>query len=279
MRNVMVAAAGLVMIALALGAVMFGQARSMPRVRHAAIALPDWPADARPVTVALLSDVHVGSLSMGQARLARIVAQVNAAHPDLIVLAGDFIAGHDPADAAAAPQLVPLARLRAPLGTVAVLGNHDYWTDPARVTATLRAAGITLLANDAVRRGPLVVGGIDDEPTGHDQMDRTVAAMRELPGARMMIGHSPDSAPAMPADIRLLLAGHTHCGQIVPPLLGAVHTASRYGRRYACGVVREGRRIVVIGAGLGTSMLPLRWGAPPDWWLVRLSGGTSGPRP
>jgi predicted MPP superfamily phosphohydrolase len=147
------------------------------------------------------------------------------------------------------------------------------------VTATLRAAGITLLANGAVRRGPLVVGGIDDEPTGHDQMDRTVAAMRELPGARMMIGHSPDSAPEMPADIRLLLAGHTHCGQIVPPVRGTVHTASRYGRRYACGVVREGGRTVVIGAGLGTSMLPLRWGAPPDWWLVRLSGGTSGPRP
>lgn len=279
MRRVLAAGAATVMIAIGLLAAMLWQARSTPRVRQTTVVLPEWPAGAHPVTVALLSDVHVGSRSIDAARLTRIVAQVNALHPDLVVLAGDFIAGHDPVDAGAAPQLAPLGGLTAPLGTVAVLGNHDYWTDPARVAATLRRAGITLLANQAVRRGPLAIGGIDDEPTGHDRMAATAAAMRVLPGARVMIGHSPDSAPAMPADMTLLLAGHTHCGQIVLPFVGAIHTASRFGRRYACGVMREGTRTVVVGAGLGTSVLPLRFGAPPDLWLVRLRGPVSEPRP
>ena len=275
MRRLLAAGAALLSIATILAAAMLWQARSAPRVRETTVMLPDWPAGARPVTVALLSDLHVGSLSMDAARLTRIVAQVNALHPDLVVLAGDFIAGHAPVDADATPQLAPLAGLTVPLGTVAVLGNHDYWTDPARVAATLRRAGVTLLANKAVKRGPLVIGGIDDEPTGHDRMDDTVAAMRALPGAKLLLGHSPDSAPALPADIALMLAGHTHCGQIVLPFAGAIHTASRYGRRYACGVVREGVRTVVIGAGLGTSVLPLRFGAPPDLWLVRLRGPVS----
>lgn len=275
MRRLLAAGAALLSITIILAAAMLWQARSAPRVRETTVVLPDWPAGARPVTVALLSDLHVGSLSMDKARLARIVAQVNALHPDLVVLAGDFIAGHTPADADAAPQLAPLGGLTAPLGTVAVLGNHDYWTDPARVAATLSHAGVTLLANTAVKRGPLVIGGIDDEPTGHDRMGATVVAMRSLPGAKLLLGHSPDSAPAMPTDIALMLAGHTHCGQIVLPFAGAVHTASRYGRRYACGVVREGARIVVIGAGLGTSVLPFRLGAPPGLWLVRLHGRVS----
>ncbi len=275
MRRLLAAGAALLSIMTILAAAMLWQARSAPRVRETTVMLPDWPADARPVTVALLSDLHVGSLSMDAARLTRIVAQVNALHPDLVVLAGDFIAGHTLVDADAAPQLTPLAGLTVPLGTVAVLGNHDYWTDPARVAATLRRAGVTLLANKAVKRGPLVIGGIDDEPTGHDRMDDTVAAMRGLSGAKLLLGHSPDSAPGMPADIALMLAGHTHCGQIVLPFAGAIHTASRYGRRYACGVVREGARTVVIGAGLGTSVLPLRFGAPPDLWLVRLHGPVS----
>lgn len=279
MRGMLAAGAALTMIASALLAVMLWQARSAPRIRHATVVMPDWPVGAPPVMVALLSDIHVGNASMDAARLTRIVSQVDALHPDLVVLAGDFIAGHDPADADAAPQLEPLARLAAPLGTIAVLGNHDYWTDPARVAAMLRRAGITLLANQAVRRGPLAIGGIDDEPTGHDRMEDTVAAMRRLSGARLLLGHSPDSAPAMPGDVTLLLAGHTHCGQIVLPFAGTVHTASRHGRRYACGLIREGARTVIIGAGLGTSVLPLRFGAPPDLWLVRLRGPVSEPRP
>lgn len=67
-----------------------------------------------------------------------------------------------------------------------------------------------------------------------------------------------------------MLAGHTHCGQVALPLIGPLSTMSRYGRRYACGVVREGARTLVVTAGLGTSGIPLRLGAVPDMWLVEI---------
>ena len=162
-----VLAGGLVVIA-------WRTARADPDVRRVSVVLPGWPAGTAPMTVALLSDLHVGNSAMEAGRLARIVDQVNAQHPDLVVIAGDFIAGHAPADAAAAPQLASLAALRPRWGTIAVLGNHDYWTDAERVRTTLRAAGITELANGAVRRGPLTIGGLDGQPTHHARLPGTL---------------------------------------------------------------------------------------------------------
>ena len=85
-----------------------------------------------------------------------------------------------------------------------------------------------------------------------------------------MISHSPDLARTLPADMPLLVAGHTHCGQIAPWPIGPIFTASNHGLRYACGIVRERGRALVVTAGLGTSGLPLRLGAPPDMWLLTL---------
>lgn len=262
----------------------FFQARAMPVVRRTTVAMRDWPAGARPIRVALVSDIHIESAAMSPARLARIVAQVNAAKPDLVMLAGDFINGEGEAEAARSAPLLPpaLSRLRAPLGVIGVPGNHDWATDIGTVRAALARGGVTLLANQAVVRGPLAIGGLDDNMTNHDRMTPTLAALRALPGARIILSHSPDPAADLPADVTLLMAGHTHCGQVVLPLLGVVVNTSHYGRRFLCGIVREGPRTVIIGAGVGTSDLPLRLGAVPDWWLVTLgprADSVSRPRP
>ena len=82
--------------------------------------------------------------------------------------------------------------------------------------------------------------------------------MRALPGARILLSHSPDPFPRLPRDVALMLAGHTHCGQVRLPLIGAVKTMSAYGQRYACGLIRENGRTLIVTAGLGTSGLPLR---------------------
>ncbi|WP_374944921.1 metallophosphoesterase [Sphingomonas sp.] len=258
------------LVPMILAGIGYAGAVRAPVVRRATVSLPGWPAGAKPVTIALLSDIHIGNLATGRARFARVAESVRALRPDLILLAGDFIAGHSPTDADAAPELVEgLRRLHAPLGVVAVPGNHDHWTNIAKVRAALQAGGVTLLANQAVRRGPLAIGGLDDLVTRHDDLPATVAALRALGGARLMLSHSPDVSPKLPADISLLLAGHTHCGQVVLPILGAPVHVSRYGLRYLCGVVREGARTTIVTGGIGTSVLPFRYGAPPDIWLVR----------
>ena len=254
---------------LGLAAFGFWSAIRMPVVREAQVALTGWPRGAAPITVALIGDVHIGNAVTDADRLVRIADRVTARRPDLIVLAGDFIAGHERVDAGAAPALVPgLRRLRAPLGVIAVPGNHDHWTDIVAVRRALADGGVTVLANTAVRRGPLAIGGIDDLPTRHARVGQTVAAMRAAGSAWLLVSHSPDIAPMLPPDVTLVLAGHTHCGQLVLPLIGAPVQVSQ--SRYRCGVVREGARTTVVTAGIGTSVLPMRWGAPPDIWLVRV---------
>lgn len=251
-----------------------------PVVRATRVAMAAWPRSAPPVRIALISDIHVGNRAMDAARLDRIVAQVNARRPDLVLLAGDFVVGHDPASGAgAAEQLVaPLARLRAPLGRFAVLGNHDHWTGADRVVRALGAAGIPTLSNGHVRVGPATVVGIDDAFSGHDRPRQALAGVRG--GPVVAVTHSPDVIAHLGAgEVPLLLAGHTHCGQVVLPNgRGVTETGLLSGRRlydprYRCGRIDDPGRTVIVTAGVGGGTAPLRLGAPPDWWLVTVGPG------
>ena len=272
----------LVPLALAIAAtlVAFGswEASSPPRVRYARLTLRDWPSGEPPLHIAIASDVHVAGPDMTPGRLRGIVAGINRLHPDLVLLAGDFVSDKKlasikyPADQA----IGPLAGLRAPLGVVAVLGNHDHWRGASGVRKALAAAGVIVLANQAVAKGPLAIGGVDDDFSGNSDLDRTIVALRRTRGARVLLSHTPDLFPRMPGDVGLMVAGHTHCGQIVLPLIGALASASRYGNRYRCGLIHEAGRTLIVSAGLGTSILPFRFGAPPDLWLIEVGGaGTS----
>ena len=264
--------AALAIVGLLAAAWAYAVAVRNPVVRQARVALPGWPAEAAPLRVVLVSDVHVAGPDMPPERLARIVAQINALRPDLVLLAGDFN-GDKPVATRSYPfpvALAPLAGLRPRLGSYAVLGNHDHWTDPAAATAALTAAGVRVLSNDAVRVGPLALGGIDDAYTDHADLPGTISAMQTLGGVPVLLSHSPDPFADLPADVPLMLAGHTHCGQIRLPLIGAVTYESRYGARFGCGRIEEGGRTLFVGAGLGTSVVPLRLGAAPELWLLEL---------
>jgi predicted MPP superfamily phosphohydrolase len=262
-------------LALLLLAWCYWSAISDPVVRRATVDLPGFPAGHPPVKVAFIADLHVQGPDMPPERVARIVAQVNAERPDLVLIGGDLI-GDRPLSTrrySTAETMAPLAALRAPLGTIAVLGNHEYTRNGREARDALTRVGVRVLANQAVQAGPLVIGGLDDQRTGHNRDARTYSAMRALAGARVLLSHSPDPFATLPPDIGLMLAGHTHCGQIRLPLWGPLETDSAYGERYACGFIEENGRKLIVTAGLGASMLPLRLMAPPDFWIV-----TIGPR-
>ncbi|CAA9488934.1 MAG: hypothetical protein AVDCRST_MAG09-714 [uncultured Sphingomonas sp.] len=270
-KAVRVLIACLVAVVLAT-AILLAAAMQEPVVRRATIAMPDWSAGARPVRVAFLSDVHVAGPDMPPSRLRRIVGQVNALRPDVVLIAGDFVSDKRVATRRypAMEALAPLAQLNAPLAKAAVLGNHDHWRGATEVSKALKAAGIRVLSNQAMTIGPVRIGGVDDESTGHADVRATLRAMNAALGARVLLSHTPDITPKVPDDVTLVLAGHTHCGQIRLPLLGAVSYMSIYGDRYACGQRKEGARRVITTAGLGTSVLPFRLGAPPEVWLLTL---------
>jgi uncharacterized protein len=263
--------AGLLLAGVLFIGYMYSVALRDPIVRRANVVMPDWPHGSPPIRLVLLADIHVGPPDMPPSRLARIVGQVNALDPDLVLIAGDFIGDKlwtaSPADVAEA--VAGLRRLHAPLGTYAVRGNHDHWRG-MEVRVALHNARIELLTNQAAQVGPLSLGGSDDAFTGHDDVPATVAAMRRLPGSRVLLTHSPDVTPSVPDDVSLILAGHTHCGQISFPLIGSLYYESKYGGRFGCGATWDGAKREITSAGLGTSMLPLRLGAAPDMWLITL---------
>jgi predicted MPP superfamily phosphohydrolase len=264
----------LAVIALAFAALLFGYstATSDPVVRRATMRLDSLPAGAEPVRIVLISDIHVAGPDMPPARLERIVRQINGLLPDLVLIAGDLISEkrlstrlYSMADA-----IRPLSGLKPRIGSFVVLGNHDHWFDAPGARTALRAAGVRLLDNEAVQAGPVALGGIDDDFTEHSDVSGTVRRILALNGPKILLSHSPDPFPDLPPTIDLMVAGHTHCGQVALPYFGPIKTMSRYGKRYACGLIREGGKTLVVTAGLGTSGIPLRLVAVPDMWLIEL---------
>ena len=243
---------------------MYSVALRDPVVRQTSIGLADWPRGSAAIRVVLLTDPHVGGPDMPPERLARIVAQVNALKPDLVLLGGDFVSDKRSSTKhfSGIQALAPFSAIKARLGAVAVFGNHDHWRGLPDIRAGLGGAHIRLLQNEAISIGPLSLGETDDAFTGNDNVRATVDAMRRHVGARVLLSHSPDVVPGVSSDVTLILAGHTHCGQIRLPLIGAVSTMSKYGEHFACSLSSDGPKRVITSAGLGTSIVPLRLGGP-----------------
>jgi predicted MPP superfamily phosphohydrolase len=247
-------------------------------VREVALSLP-WPYP-RPLRVAVLSDLHVGAPYYGTGRLREVVARTNAAGPDLICITGDIVTigvlgGHFVPPDSIAPIL---GQLRAPLGVVAVMGNHDRAYNPARVSSALRGVGILDLEDTAVVRrvdsGPLWIAGVSDWWSGRHDIRGALAAVTDSTAPVLLITHNPDLFPEVPARVLLTLAGHTHGGQVRLPLIGSPIVPSQYGQRFAAGHIVEGGRHLFVSTGIGTSDLPIRFGVPPTIFILTLSRGS-----
>lgn len=273
-RFLLLLAAGL----LALFGMGYWNATRDPLVRSTTVHAADWPKGERPLKLLLISDIHIAGPDMPPERAARLVRQLDALHPDLVLVAGDLISEKTLATRIyTVPEAVaPLKGFTAPLGVIVAMGNHDHWFDEAGFTREIPKAGLTLLRNAAVKRGPLVVGGVDDDFSHHADVPATFAAMNALDGPRIVVTHSPDIVPTLPAPVTAVFAGHTHCGQITWPVSHKpVSFVSRYGMRFNCGDVNDRvesgwMQRVLVTAGLGTSVIWLRYGAPPDAWLVTI---------
>jgi predicted MPP superfamily phosphohydrolase len=204
-----------------------------------------------------------------------VVVRTNAQRPDVTVLLGDFI--HKQSERWFVPPEATaekLARLHARYGVVSVLGNHDWWYDGPRVRAAIESAGIRVLENDAVSLGDgasrFWVAGVGDLYTRHVDIEAALSAVPEN-DAVILLTHNPDMFPGVPARVAVTLAGHTHGGQVVLPLIGRPIVPSIYGQRYAYGLVVENRRSLFVSPGIGTSIAPVRFGVPPEISIVTLA--------
>ncbi|MDX1395943.1 MAG: metallophosphoesterase [Gemmatimonadota bacterium] len=243
-------------------------------VRSASLELPGW-GGARPVRAALLADLHVGSPRNGIDNLRRVIARTNGEEPDIVLIAGDLVIDNVFGGSFVPPEDIAaeLADLAAPLGVYAVLGNHDRWLSAARVTEALESHGITVVENRAVRvesRG-LWIAGVSDYWTGHPDLEGALADVTD-DAPVLMLTHNPDIFPEVPSRVSLTLAGHTHGGQVVIPIVGRAITPSRYGERYAVGHVVEPNGHVFVTSGVGTSRLGVRFLVPPEVAILEIQG-------
>lgn len=264
------------------------------RVQRWTVEAPGW-ATRPPLRIGILSDTHCGFAGVDTALLARVKARLMALSPDIIVFLGDVSGGWtaEARTANVAPGAAALAGVRAPLGTFAVLGNHDWHDDPAAqsrrggpvsTAVALETAGFTVLQNRAVRteRSDFWLAGLDSQQAfkghageakrlGANDMAAMLESVRDNDPV-IMLAHEPDIFADLGDErVILTLSGHMHGGQI-RPFGQALYAPSRHGTRFAYGSHRIEDRHLIVSGGLGCTRLPLRIGIVPEITLVTLKG-------
>ena len=246
---------------------------------HLRIPLENLPEDLRGLRIVQTSDLHIGNGMQGR-RLERLVGRVNALDPDLVVMTGDLF-DFDPAYLERGARA--LAGLRTRYGVFAVLGNHDTYVGAEQVAEALRdhAPDLRLLRKEVVRlpvSAPLYLAGIDDPgrdwtARGVDIPDLQVLAQK-LPcdGPTVLLVHRPEAFPqAARLGFPLVLAGHTHGGQLALPSLGGRLNLARLVTRYHRGLFRENGSVLYVNRGVGVAGPALRVNCPREITTIELA--------
>ncbi|HKP36658.1 MAG TPA: metallophosphoesterase [Pyrinomonadaceae bacterium] len=247
-------------------------------VKQRSIQIETWPKELSGLRIALIGDVHTGAPFIDDQKLRRIVELTNQQNPDLIVLLGDYMVrdswhGHE-----VAPEVTAagLKDLRAPLGAYAVIGNHDWWYNGERVWQAFDQAGIRVLESEVTeiktREGSFWLAGLADLWTRPLKVTETIA--QAPAGATIVaITHNPDIFKRVPTTVPLMLAAHTHGGQVNFPLWGTPIVPSRFGRSYTSGHIFENGHHMFVTTGIGTSILPVRFRVTPEIVILTVTSG------
>ena len=246
------------------------------QVTNIPIKIAKLPEAFKNFKVIQLSDIHHSSF-VSEAEITSVCEHVNTLEPDLVVLTGDYIshsADYIPGCARA------LGHLRAKHGVYAVLGNHDHWTDGAMMKQALEAQSIRVLCNENVRLekdgATICIAGVDDLMMKLDDMKAALAGTSRLE-TRILLAHNPALIrEAARAGVDLMLSGHTHGGQIDWKLLAPKKDTAlsrwlhRPSRKFMRGHAVLGNTQLYVNRGLGTVVVPLRYGCMPEVSVLEL---------
>ena len=255
------------------------------------IRIKDWDQAFDGLRIAMISDVHGGSNGASAEQLRRVVETTNAQNPDVIVLLGDFVSQtgtrrpmrERPLRMQVREVADNLAGLKARHGVFAVLGNHDWFYGDDEIATELTRVGYRVLRNEIAvlqQNGrPLRLLGLKDHLqldswVRFDGMVRSVVSANPKEGQLIVLEHSPDIFDVinywkhLRPDMKLMLAGHTHGGQVWLPVIGAPIVPSPAGQKYARGHVVEEDVHMFVTSGVGTSVLPFRFMVPPEVAII-----------
>jgi uncharacterized protein len=240
----------------------------MLTVEHKQIYLSRLPHRLDRLRVVQLSDIHHSPFT-GREQVERAVKVANQLTPDIIALTGDYVS-HEREYAAPCAEI--LGQLRARYGVYAVLGNHDHWTDASLITDLFRAEGITVLINEGFRfkqhGASFWLAGVDDTMVGLEDLPKALAGSRS-DEMKLLLAHNPIILRrAARAGVDLVLSGHTHGGQVT--LRPERNSSGRPRRRLLRGLGKQNETQIYVTRGLGTVVLPVRYGCPPEVSLLEL---------
>ena len=276
----MLKAGAINLAALALGGVGYGLMAGPAHytVETVSLKLPRLPREFAGLRIAQISDIHMGSW-MNMDRLQQAADLVLAQKPNLLLLTGDFLFGHNFNEASRGhlnDLSTVLAPLAAELPSFAVLGNHDYWTNSEAVREMLSSCQITDLTNTVftLTRGSenLHLCGVDDVWEGNVQLENVISQLTDN-SAAILLAHEPDFADTSAATGRfdLQVSGHSHGGQVVIPYYGPP-ILPLLGEKYHSGLYKVGEMFQYTNRGVGTGALPVRFNCPPEITLFILDG-------
>ena len=242
-----------------------------PRVNVSSLYVPTDIEAKKSIRIALVSDLHIRRSPKAIAKLSELWADIIEQNPDVILLAGDYIndgssgkgigsIGSAIANVFGVSGLTPV---------VAVLGNHDHWSGAESWSQYLSEAGVTVLENETVILDSVdtCIRGFGDAFTNHFKYVDFPKECDDM----LQISLMHDPAGAFNPSVRgLILAGHTHCGQISIPFVGPIYVPSQAPREAYCGLYQDEQRQVYVSSGVGTSILPLRFNAQSSWDLITI---------
>lgn len=267
----------LVIVSVGLAFWGFAWEPSRLTARDYTLAVPHWPETCDGLRLDVVADIHTGSPYNGLDKLERVVDALVASDSDAVLIAGDFVILSVFGGTYVGPEPIAqrLAELTARKPVYAVLGNHDWWKNGPHIARTFEAVGVRMLEDAstvAMLDGCRVsIVGIGDAWEGDPDI---AAAYAGVPGDAPILAltHNPVLLRDIPPRSSLTLAGHTHGGQIALPLLGRPALWDEPDRQYAAGHVIDDGRHIFVTPGIGTSILPLRFGVPPEISRLTLYG-------
>ena len=246
------------------------------KVENIKLKLPRLPRPFSGFRMAQVSDIHMGGW-MNLDRFQHVADVVLAQKPDVLLITGDFLTGHQ-FNEASERAIKDLAAVLSPLAksmpTFAILGNHDYWTDPKAVREMQGLCGITDLTNSVfklTRDGQnLHLCGVDDIWEGDVRLDEVESQLTDGDAA-ILLAHEPDFADVSAATGKfdLQISGHSHGGQVVIPFVGPP-VLPHLGRKYPSGLYKVRDMIQYTNRGVGMISPAVRFNCLPEITIFTL---------